>query len=466
MAGRRMVARTALRPFACVPAPDDRMKTCPVCKTRFEDTHVFCPHDGARLEAVPRPLATTAEPVVPDLSMSAIDPENPDNLVGKTIFGDYHIRKKLGEGGMGAVFLAENKSIDQRLAIKVLHGDAAQNAEMVERFNREARAISRLTNQNIIRVFVFGRTPEGLLYLAMEFVEGKPLRDLIEKEGQLSELRAINIMRQTLHALNEAHELGIVHRDLKPDNIMITKFRGVDEFVKVLDFGIAKVKDPGGNQAKLTQAGIVYGTPEYLSPEQAQAKELDGRSDLYSMGIILYELITGTVPFQSKTAVTILAAHVYDPPAPPSQKTRRPVHPKMERVILKALHKDPTKRYQTAMAFLEDLENLEAELTGGTATKTTVLDASQVAALIGVSRARQAQGTPDNAPASNPVPAVAPAAAQAGAVPVPSSQASPAAAEPPANNTILYLVIVCLVVLLVMAGVAIFMLAQRATPPI
>ena len=403
---------------------------------------------------------------MPDLSMNAIDPENPDNLVGKTIFGDYHIRKKLGEGGMGAVFLAENKSIDQRLAIKVLHGDAAQNAEMVERFNREARAISRLTNQNIIRVFVFGRTPEGLLYLAMEFVEGKPLRDLIEKEGQLSELRAINIMRQTLHALNEAHELGIVHRDLKPDNIMITKFRGVDEFVKVLDFGIAKVKEPGGNQAKLTQAGIVYGTPEYLSPEQAQAKELDGRSDLYSMGIILYEMITGTVPFQSKTAVTILAAHVYDPPAPPSQKTRRPVHPKMERIILKSLHKDPTKRYQTAMAFLEDLENLEAELSGGTATKTTVLDASQVAALIGVSRARQAQGTPDNAPAFNPVPAVAPAAAQAGASTVPAAQASPAAAEPPANNTILYLVIVCLVVLLVMAGVAIFMLAQRATPPI
>ena len=445
------------------------MKICPVCQTRFEDTHVFCPHDGARLEPMPRQLATTAEPVVPDLSANAIDPENPDNLVGKTIFGDYHIRKKLGEGGMGAVFLAENKSIDQRLAIKVLHGDAAQNAELVERFNREARAISRLTNQNIIRVFVFGRTPEGLLYLAMEFVEGKPLRDLIEKEGQLSELRAINIMRQTLHALNEAHELGIVHRDLKPDNIMITKFRGVDEFVKVLDFGIAKVKEPGGNQAKLTQAGIVYGTPEYLSPEQAQAKELDGRSDLYSMGIILYEMITGTVPFQSKTAVTILAAHVYDPPAPPSQKTRRPVHPKMERIIMKALHKDPTKRYQTAMAFLEDLENLEAELSGGTATKTTVLDASQVAALIGVSRARQAQGAADTAPSPSPVPAVAPAAAQAGAVPVQATQArpsTPTTAAPPANNTVLYLVIVCLVVLLVMAGVAIFMLAQRATPPI
>lgn len=458
-----------MRPFACVPAPDGRMKICPVCKTRFEDTHVFCPHDGGRLEAAPRQLATTAEPFVPDMTMSESEFEDPDNLVGKTIFGDYHIRKKLGEGGMGAVFLAENKSIDQRLAIKVLHGDAAQNPEMVERFYREARAISRLTNQNIIRVFVFGRTPEGLLYLAMEFVEGKPLRHLIEKEGQLSELRAINIMRQTLHALNEAHELGIVHRDLKPDNIMITKFRGIDEFVKVLDFGIAKVKEPDGNQAKLTQAGIVYGTPEYLSPEQAQAKELDGRSDLYSMGIILYELITGTVPFQSKTAVTILAAHVYDAPAPPSQKTRRPVHPKMERAIMKALHKDPTKRYQTAMAFLEDLENLEAELTGGTATKTTVLDASQVAALIGVSRARQAQGTADTVPASGPALVVAQPDSQGGSGPAqatPGQTTNPAAAETPANNIILYLVIVCLVVLLVMAGVAIFMLSQRATPPI
>jgi serine/threonine protein kinase len=397
--------------------------------------------------------------------MTTVDLTNPDNLVGTKIFGDYLIRKKLGEGGMGAVFLAEHKSIDQRLAIKVLHGDAAQNPELVERFNREARAIARLTNQNIIRVFVFGRTPEGLLYLAMEFVEGKPLRDLIEKENHLSELRAISVMRQTLHALNEAHELGIVHRDLKPDNIMITRFRGVEEFVKVLDFGIAKVKEPNGQQAKLTQAGVVYGTPEYLSPEQAQAKELDGRSDLYSMGIILYEMITGTVPFQSKTAVTILAAHVYDPPDPPSKKVRFAISPRMERIIMKALEKDPNKRYQTAMAFLEDLETLEAELSGGAATKTTVLDASQVAALIGVSRVRQAQADAPAAPAPAPAAATRPAAPPPSAptVPIQHTQANVPSGAPAGNNmTVFIAVIVCLALLLVMAGIAIFVLYQRA----
>jgi serine/threonine-protein kinase len=380
---------------------------------------------------------------------------DPNNLVGTRIFGDYIIRKKLGEGGMGAVFLAEQINIGQRLAIKVLHGDAAQNAELVERFNREARAISRLTNQNIIRVFVFGRTPEGLLYLAMEFVEGRPLREVIESDQRIGEMRAINIMRQTLHALEEAHELGIVHRDLKPDNIMITSFRGVDEFVKVLDFGIAKVKEPGGNQAKLTQAGVVYGTPEYLSPEQAQAKELDGRSDIYSMGIILYEMVTGTVPFQSKTAVSILASHVYDEPKLPSKMSRHPVHPRMEQIIMRALEKDPTKRYQGAMDFLEDLESLEAELTGGTATKTTVLDASKVAALIGISRAQQSGAVP---------PALPPSAA---AVPVqttgPNQQSAARSGATPATGTspVLITAIVCLGLLLLMAIFAIVVLMQR-----
>lgn len=377
--------------------PFATMMICPSCGRSYPDDVKFCAADGQSLVAQ-RPQQTKQEP--------AWVPSADDDLVGRKLFGDYIIRKKLGEGGMGAVYLAVNPGIDQRIAVKVLHGFAAQNDELVQRFNREAKAIARLTHPNIIRVFIFGSTEDGLIYLAMEFVEGKPLRDVMADVGRFEELRAIGIMRQVLHALNEAHELGIVHRDLKPDNIMLTRFRGVDEFVKVLDFGIAKVKEPDGTSAKLTQAGVVYGTPEYLSPEQAQAKELDGRSDLYSMGIILYELVTGMVPFQSTTAVAVLASHVYDEPKRPSEIARHSISPKMEQVIMKAIQKDPAKRYQSAMDFLRDLESLESDLIGEAATKTTVLDASQLSLVLEVSRANQARqkGAPAAPPATGGVP--------------------------------------------------------------
>lgn len=313
----------------------------------------------------------------------------PDDLVGTSIFGNYTILKKLGEGGMGSVYLAKNKDIDHQIAIKVLHSQEA-NDEMIKRFNREAKATARLTNANIIRVLVFG-VESGVMYMAMELVDGSPLRDVIwnawqNKRGHFDELRSINIMRQCLHALAEAHELGIVHRDLKPDNIMLTKFRGADDFVKILDFGIAKVKEPDGQPSqKLTMAGVVYGTPEYLSPEQAQAKDLDGRSDLYSMGVMLYEMMTGDLPFSAPTAVGILAAHVYNPPPSPLDKNRT-MHPDMNRIILKALEKDPANRYQTAMEFLADLENLEQKLTSGGASRTTSLDPSQLGAVMEAAR--------------------------------------------------------------------------------
>ena len=380
-----------------------------------------------------------------------------DPLVGSRIFGDYVIRKKLGEGGMGAVYLAENESIDQRIAIKVLHGEAAQSDELVKRFNREAKAICRLTHPNIIRVFIFGRTADDLIYLAMEFVEGKPLRNVIEESGALDPLRAIKIMRQSLHALQEAHDLGIVHRDLKPDNIMLTEFRDVQDYVKVLDFGIAKVKEPEGKQQqKLTQAGVVYGTPEYLSPEQAQAKELDGRSDIYSMGVILYEMITGQIPFSAPTAVAILAAHVYDEPKKPSEIAGVRIHPKLESIILKALEKDTSKRYQTAMEFLGDLETLESELTKGASVKTSIIDASQIALILEATRAKQqasASAAQPAAPAPAPQPQQ-PAAPQ----PAPPQPVAPApvqsAPAKAANNPVLLIVIGTLGILLVMAVIA------------
>lgn len=382
------------------------MKKCPVCGQTYEDHVQFCPADGASLVAVP--VSAQVPTVATNTGAAAgstLDQPigDPDDLVGRRIFGDYTVRKKLGEGGMGAVYLAENPNIGQKIAVKVLHSYAAQSEELVQRFNREAQAISRLTHPNIIRVFIFGST-DDFIYLAMEFVEGKPLRDVIFEASYLDELRTIKLMRQCLHALNEAHDMGIVHRDLKPDNIMITRFRGVEEFVKVLDFGIAKVKEPDGSSQKLTQAGVVYGTPEYLSPEQAQAKELDGRSDLYSMGIILYEMVTGTVPFQSKTAVAVLASHVYEEPKKPSDLARHTISPEMERIIMKAIQKDPRKRYQTAMEFLADLEALEGKLLGAAATRTTVLDASQLSLVFEVSKAAERQKAQNAAAAAKDAP--------------------------------------------------------------
>ncbi|MFT6395794.1 MAG: serine/threonine-protein kinase [Bradymonadia bacterium] len=456
------------------------MKVCPVCGKRYDSDVLFCPADGAGL--VPMPSSEATIPAAP-----TADPADP--MMGSSIFGDYVISKKLGEGGMGSVYLAENKNIEQAIAIKVLHGEAARSPELVQRFNREAKVICKLTHPNIIRVFIFGRTPDDTIFLAMEYVEGRTLRDVIEADGHIDSLRAISLIRQCLHALTEAHELGIVHRDLKPDNIMLTSFRDVDEFVKILDFGIAKIKDqPGSMNQKLTQVGVVYGTPEYLSPEQAQAKELDGRSDVYSMGIILYEMVTGVVPFHSSTAVAILAAHVYDAPQPPTSVAAHSLHPKLDDIIAKALNKDPNGRYQTAMEFLADLEDLESELTKGAATKTTVLDASQLSLVLEVSRAAQArreqesvlqaasgvkvrQDAPPPMPAASGIglgPAQTSAQAPQTGVPVPAAGVSAARPMPaPIQNNnqvmILYTVIIGLVILLAMVVVALLYVNRNRT---
>ena len=283
------------------------------------------------------------------------------DLVGQRLFGDYTIVRKLGEGGMGAVYLARQQAINQDIAIKVLHGRAAESREIIERFNREARVISMLTHPNIIRVFIFGRTPDNLMYMAMEYVKGRELRQEMRK-GPIDELDAIKIMKQTCSALQEAHDLDIVHRDLKPDNILLTEFRGESMFVKILDFGIAKITNQEGQEKQLTQAGIVYGTPEYLSPEQAQAKQLDNRTDIYSLGVMLFEIMTGRVPYSSASAVEVLTMHVFNEPPRPSAVAPHRVSPTMEGIILKAMAKKAEDRFQSALEFFRALEMREQEI--------------------------------------------------------------------------------------------------------
>lgn len=351
------------------------MKVCPKCGSRFGDDAAMCPHDGTPLQVSRAPVSANearasqagarrpSQAGAQRAAAPAPAPSGPHDLMGRTFFGEYTIVKKLGEGGMGAVYLARQNIIDQTVALKVLHPNAAESDEIVQRFYREAKVISMLSHPNIVRVFIFGRSEDNLLYLVMEFVKGVELRDRLDQVGALDELSAIKIMKQACSALAEAHDLGIIHRDLKPDNILLTEFRGEQNFVKILDFGIAKLNDPGGApQQQLTQAGIVYGTPQYVSPEQAQAKPLDRRTDIYSLGCILFELITGRTPFTDKTPIGILTKHVFEPAPRPSEVAAGPVAPTMEALILKALAKDPNDRFEDAMEMFQALVGREREI--------------------------------------------------------------------------------------------------------
>ncbi len=287
----------------------------------------------------------------------------PEDLVGERLFGEYTIVKPLAEGAVGAVFLARQESIDKEIAVKVLHERSAMDEEAVERFHREALAISLLSHPNIIRVLIFGRTEDGWLYLAMEYLEGQTLNERLTA-GEVDELRVIKIYKQICGALLEAHAAGIVHRDLKPQNILLTKHRGEEDYVKILDFGMAKFTQPETEEAqrRLSKTGIVYGTPAYLSPEQAQALEIDHRADLYSLGAILYELVTGRLPFPADTAPKMLSSHVHEALVPPSEVAPGKVSEAMEMIIMRAMAKNPKDRYPSAREMLAALKEREEAL--------------------------------------------------------------------------------------------------------
>ncbi len=291
------------------------------------------------------------------------------DLIGQKLFGTYTITEKLGEGAMGNVYLAKQSQTGQRIAIKLLNEEAAAHEETVARFLREARVISMMTHPNVVRVFIFGETASGISYMAMEHVDGMPLERAVRGKA-LEERRAIHITRQILEAIGEAHDLGIMHRDLKPENVLLTTWRGQQDYVKILDFGIAKVSN--ANQ-QLTQTGIVYGTPAYMSPEQAQALEIDRRADLYSLGCMLYEMVTGQIPFDAKSNLKILEMQAFQEPTPPSQIA--PVAPALENIILRAMAKNPENRFQTAQDMLDALDALDAPKKKVAAPAAAALDA-------------------------------------------------------------------------------------------
>jgi eukaryotic-like serine/threonine-protein kinase len=281
-----------------------------------------------------------------------------DPLVGQTIDGRYQVEKVLGEGGMGLVYKARHTVLGKPLALKVLRPDVSKDDEIITRFRQEAQSASSIGNEHIIDISDFGTLPDGSTYFVMEFLDGIDLTGAIEQETPMRPARVVHIGKQMCRALASAHDIGIVHRDLKPDNIFLVRRGGDSDFVKVLDFGIAKV---GGNASKLTRAGQVFGTPHYMSPEQCSGSGVDHRTDIYAIGIILYEMATGQVPFDADNLMGILTKHLYEEAVPPRQVV--PDMPEgLETVILKCVAKNADQRYQTMAEVMADLDQLSAGL--------------------------------------------------------------------------------------------------------
>jgi len=309
------------------------LKVCTTCGAEWSDDTRFCPSDGS-------PLRPTG---------------GAENLIGSVMAGRYHIVSKLGEGGMGAVYLGEHVKMGRKSAIKVLTRGLAQDHEAIARFNREAANAARINHPNVCAIYDFGESDEGLIYLAMEFIEGETLTALLDREGPLGPYRAATITRQTADALQSAHDLGIVHRDLKPDNIMISRGRDGSDLVKVVDFGIAKAT--GGEQGqKVTRTGLVVGTPEYMSPEQLSGDHLDGRSDIYSLALVLFRMLTGKLPFQAGSAQEVMIKRLTDTPLALNDALPGGNFPqRLQAVINHALQRMPGDRCASAEAFARDV---------------------------------------------------------------------------------------------------------------
>ncbi len=309
------------------------MKVCTTCGSEYPDDQSFCPADGSALKS----------------TAAAAD------LVGAIVADRYRILEKLGEGGMGTVYLAEHVKMGRMSAIKVISKSLTQDADAIARFNREAANASRINHPNVCAIYDFGETEDGVIYLAMEFIEGESLTDLIDREGALAPKRAADIARQTAEALEAAHEYGIVHRDLKPDNIMITKTRGGSDHAKVVDFGIAKAAG-GDEKQNVTKTGLVVGTPEYMSPEQLSGDAVDGRSDIYSLALVFFRMLTGTLPFQADTAQEAMIKRLTDEPLKLKDALPEGGFPTALQIVMdRALQRLPSDRYSSAAEFGADV---------------------------------------------------------------------------------------------------------------
>ena len=317
------------------------MKVCPVCAREYSDTTTLCTADAEVLQSVHDPL------------------------VGQTLAEKYLIEHLIKRGGMGAVYRGKHVLMDKTVAIKVLRPSLAGDDVIVARFSREAKAASRISHPHAVSVTDFGEAENGVVFLVMEYLDGRTLKDIIRNEGPMPMDRAAEITRQVSGALDAAHQQGVVHRDLKSDNIMLSQTNGGD-WAKVLDFGIAKIQQPEGvRDHDITAPNLVIGTPQYMSPEQcSQTSPIDSRSDVYSLGVIIYEMLSGRVPFTGESPTVIMMKQVQDPP--PSILDARPDLPEtVNKLIERALAKQPADRFQTAGELSQALTNATNEMGAG-----------------------------------------------------------------------------------------------------
>src|ERR1041384_727531 len=313
------------------------MRACPQCGTACETSHQYCPGCGFPIGAV------------------AVNSE--DKLVGRPLPGGCLVLDLISVGGMGRVYRAEQRALGRTVAVKVIHPHLLADENSILRFMTEARAASQLNHPNSVSVIDFGRTDDGQPYLVMEFLRGKDLARVAYEQGPLPFKRVVDVLAQALMALSEAHDLGIVHRDLKPENIILEPLRRGGDFVKVVDFGLAKLK-ADAQAPSVTSPGIVCGTPDYMAPEQGRGDPIDGRSDLYAMGVILFQLLTGRLPFEADSPTQVVMMHMTIPVPDPRQVAPEPSIPEpLVQVVNKALAKDAKKRYQDAIEFADALKS-------------------------------------------------------------------------------------------------------------
>lgn len=323
-----------------------KVSMCPGCGKTAPEGSRFCPFCGAKLPEMVR--------------------QEKDALVGKRIADRYVVKELLGSGAMGSIYKAEHHGLHKDVVVKVLHPHLTGDISHIKRFHREAKAASRLSHPNCITVIDYGQTSDGHLFIVMEYVPGKDLCRVLFEEGKLEPLRVAEISLQALDALAEAHAQGVIHRDLKPENIMLERLRTGREHVKVLDFGIAKMRDLDGvdpSPGFKTKTGMVFGTPEYMSPEQIRGDELDGRTDLYSLGVVMYHMLTGDIPFTGESVLEVATRQLTEPPKPILEV--RPDCPKeLAGFVDRMLEKDRDKRFASAQEAREALAEVLEELHG------------------------------------------------------------------------------------------------------